>query len=397
MHILIYEALPDINKAKIFSEMANQLQKQGHKVLLLLEESLIYTLNGQLTVKGVINCKHTVATYIASDPNSNYTILPAKKASYKNVTNSTLKTSLDIIETARNSYYPEVLRSFQPDVTFIWNGRADYQANFVALTKRFNLPLLHIEHGWFPQSSTFYVDPLGVNGESELSKASFKPINSKQIATIKQWRKEFSACIARQQERPKHVFIPLQVDTDTNITLSSPFRNMAEFIEYLEEWLPEDYSATFRPHPLAEYAYPLNSKRKNFVFDYDSPIEQLIAESSTVIGINSTVLLQSIAYGKKTLAFGEGVFSSSQCIPVLSLSDNFLSTKKPDESQINDFLHHLVFTKQLLLGDYSRVLESFSYPNKHKKNEAQIAYNRYSRMTVFVRRLIHTIAIKITS
>jgi hypothetical protein len=390
MRILIYEAIPDINRAPLFADMAIKLERQGHEVLLLLEEKLIYTLHNRLTKQGVINCQNTIANYIAY-AQLNYTILPTPTNAYKGITNANLEASLKVISDARSSYYSEVITSFAADATFIWNGNAAYQSDFIHIMRLLDKKIIFIEHGWFPQSETLYIDPMGVNGASLLSQKTPSPLTEDQTQKIEQWREKQSRDSSNTYQRENHIFIPLQVDSDTNISLFSPFDTMREFIIFMENWLPANYSATFRPHPLGNYNYRLESKRDNFRFDSSTAIEKLIAESSETIGINSTVLLQSIAIGKPTSAFGSGVFSNSGCIRILTKADGFEENFQTEEKSINSFLYLLIFQQQIKIGQYANLLKDISETSLQTTGISPIPYNQYSISTVFLRKIFHIV------
>lgn len=392
MRILIYEALPDINKAKMFAEMARQLQKQGHQLLLLLEEQLVYTLDHCLTEQGVISCHHTIAAYVADDPNLPYTLLPVPASTYQNVTEENIADVLATVRTARLVYYHEIFTGFKPDITLIWNGQAEHQQDFLSITSSIYARVYYLEHGWFPQSDTLYLDPLGVNAASLLSKTPTSPLSEEQLIRISQWQKDYLASSPISQPKKNHLFIPLQIDTDTNISLYSPFPSMQLFIRYLENWVPSHYSITIRPHPLANYRYPLESLRADVIFDQTTPIEQLIAESSIVVGINSTVLLQAMAYGKATYAFGEGVFSSSGCIKRLKREDRFPIPEAIDPLVSNQFLYQLIFEKQISIGQYDDLLKDIDH-STHTPKDSSFAYHRYSRAKVLLYKTIHRLAL----
>ncbi|MDI4652857.1 MULTISPECIES: hypothetical protein [Pseudoalteromonas] len=384
MRILIYEPLADMVKAPFFSSLGTQLASEGHDVIIACEQKVIYTLQGRLTEKGVINCTSTICAHIASNKSIRYTcFMPNNKALYKNVSQHTLADKLNTIARYRNSFYSQLLNEFNPDLIYIWNGQAEHQQDFVILAKNLGFKFNYLELGWFPQKNHYYIDPIGVNANSSI--ANLKPYTLKKAEKdkLEQWVAEYTKPYSNIDTKKKQILVPLQVDTDTNITNHSPFSNMREFIEYLELAIPDTYTVIIRPHPLAQYAYSIKSQKPNFFFNTKVELYELIAQSEYIIGINSTVLLEGICFGKKVCALGEGI------IPKRSL-DNFLTKNENDD--LSYLLYNLIFKyqKEIILNFKKKNPVNVSRDIRLKKlNQIKVhIYKNLYKLTNYLRSVL---------
>ncbi len=100
--------------------------------------------------------------------------------------------------------------------------------------------------------------------------------------------KRFSLDINIDQE---YLFVPLQVNTDTQILIHSDFRDMQEFIEYVENIyfsLPQEiqdkFKLVFKIHPMENSIYQYRFDNKSIVSYADT--KALLVHASLVITIN---------------------------------------------------------------------------------------------------------------
>ena len=348
MRILIYEALPDINRAPFIARLAGALQRQGHEVLLALEERLIYTLKGALTEQGVIDCRGVICAFIASNRALRYTVLPTAAHWYSGVTPSNLEAKLKELSSMRAAHFADLFDRFRPDLAMIWNGQAEHQQDFMAwLRAAGGCQTLFLEWGWFPQREFFYWDRDGVNARCSIARRPSPPLDDAQREQIRAWKSAYTEAYRTVVERRKQILVPLQVDTDTNVTLHSPFASMAEFLQHLAAAVRPDYDVIVRPHPMASYPYDIDCGRANFRVDRHSPLYELIAASEYVIGINSTVLLEALAFEKKVFAFGRGIFCGSNAVGRASLDEALPPKRLSDTAEAEALLFELVFRVQI--------------------------------------------------
>ncbi|WP_444939374.1 capsular polysaccharide export protein, LipB/KpsS family [Microbulbifer sp. JMSA002] len=212
----------------------------------------------------------------------------------------------------RKKTYSQILRKNKFDYIYLWNGNFSYQANFIKLAKKLCLNLKYVEVAWFDQNNTYYVDPKGVNANSIIA-GNAHTISENYLTKGQEFCKnykdlKFSGCSISDS----YILVPMQVESDSNIRLYSSYKSMSEFIDDLSTWLPENVEVRVRRHPKS--AMPEFSLPRNFSWSQESNLFEDIAGAKCVVGINSTVLLQSLALGKPVIAMGQGVWGNHHSI-----------------------------------------------------------------------------------
>lgn len=212
-----------------------------------------------------------------------------------------------------------------------------------------------LEVAWLPQSKYIYCDPLGVNGFSSIATSSPPPLTGSQKTDLAKRLAEYRNG-RTLLKKPGTIAVPLQIESDTSIENFSPFSTMQGFVDFLEQWLPAGREITIRPHPLCRNSEKLRTSRPDFHIDIGRPLHDLLAESETVVGINSTVLVEAMAFDCRVLAFGHGIFSGVPgVLTQRSLSFDEAVQRPRDYAP---FLHDLLFNRQIP-ADTLEGLESF--------------------------------------
>ena len=122
----------------------------------------------------------------------------------------------------------------------------------------------------------------------------------------------------------KYIFIPLQVNTDTQVLVHSGYENIQDFISHVEKTFYDEQnnvSLVFKPHPM--------DKGMEYTFDsrsivVDSDTNKLIQGSEFIITINSTVGFEAIQHYKVVIVLGEAFYK----IPKLCVASSIKSFKK---------------------------------------------------------------------
>jgi len=240
------------------------------------------------------------------------------------------------------------------DFIIVWNGSFGFQRDNISIIKsRIGARLLFAECGWFPgapisfSGKTMYLDRKGINAESEIRDFRPGPISEQRTEAL---YKCLQACgpYERSTEKPENfTFVPLQVDSDTNIVSNSRFSNMQEFVHFCEYYI--NGPIVFKKHPRRR-GDELQARRSVIVSDVDTT--SLVRNARQVVGINSTVLLESLAIGKKVAACGVGLFTNHNVV-LECHSDygrlNDIDAFEPPRNAINSFLYELVFHRQIQL------------------------------------------------
>ncbi|WP_444886436.1 capsular polysaccharide export protein, LipB/KpsS family [Microbulbifer sp. JMSA008] len=347
MRVLIYEPMPDIQRADVILAIARKETELGNNILLLVEEEVQLFSRNHINQPHSVNCTNIVKAKIATS-GLNFISLPRSKTLAKQFEANPNKT-LREIKSYRANCFHKVIESYKPEKIIIWNGLPHYQQDFINLARDINpnQKFSFLEAGWFPQSGTYYEDPLGVNAQSSISITKPKTISSEERQNVRQWKVSYREKFGDNDISDNgYLFIPLQLETDTNITKFSPFSTMKNFLEWAESHVAPNIDIIARQHPLDRTPpfnlLPPNSRIK---LDNETPLHQLISKSSCVLGINSTVLLESLIYDKPVYAVGDGVFSGANAIIKTEL-DKTILTHHTFSIEGQEELLHLLLQKQ---------------------------------------------------
>ncbi|MCO1333548.1 hypothetical protein MO867_04260 [Microbulbifer sp. OS29] len=323
MRILIYEPMPDIRRADVILAIARKESELGNSILLLVEEEVQLLSRNHINHPHSVNCTNIIKAKIATS-GFNFAAIPRNKTLEKKFIENPRET-LKHIKHYRTAYFKRALESYKPEKIIIWNGLPHYQQNFIDLARNMNpnQKFSFLEAGWFPQAGTYYEDPLGVNAQSEISFTKPRDISLEERQNVIQWKLSYREKYKSNDISDNgYVFIPLQLETDTNITKFSPFPTMNDFLKWVEPRVDPNINIIARQHPLDRRSLhnflPRNSRVK---LDNETPLHQLISKSNCILGINSTVLLETLIYEKPVYAVGDGVFSGSDAIIKLGLEE----------------------------------------------------------------------------
>ncbi|WP_413691535.1 hypothetical protein [Psychromonas sp. KJ10-2] len=158
----------------------------------------------------------------------------------------------------------------------------------------------------------------------------------------------------------QYIFIPLQVNTDTQVLVHSEYQDIQSFITHIEKNFyaeSSNVSLVFKPHPM--------DKGKKYVFDprsivVDCETSQLIKGSQFIITINSTVGFEAIQHYKTVIVLGEAFYK----IPRLCIASTFQSFREDLSRCLN---HKAIINTQLV--------DKFVF---YLKNEYQVNGNLFN-------------------
>ncbi|WP_320168292.1 polysialyltransferase family glycosyltransferase [Mangrovibacterium marinum] len=238
------------------------------------------------------------------------------------------------------------------DRVLIWNGENNAETD---VCKQLNIPCFFFENGYFP--NTLQTNLNGVNchaNYAQMSLGSFMrykfptaqlPNIPMQIKSIKQStlyrylfrimdpsfsymainiiKSNYRRAKAERkfkQAQPdkldidaigKFIFFPLQVNSDTQIILNSPYASMYEVLELiLPKLLKTGYKIIIKEHPFetepVDYSKFIDNKKTFLLKKF--PIEQLIDKAEFTINVNSSVGLQVIARNGTIFTLGNCLY-----------------------------------------------------------------------------------------
>jgi capsular polysaccharide export protein len=133
----------------------------------------------------------------------------------------------------------------------------------------------------------------------------------------------------------RYIFVPLQVNTDTQILIHSDFKDMQEFITKVENdfySIDSDIGLVFKIHPMEKGIVEYKFDSRSIIVDSDT--NELVKNSECVVTINSTVGFEAIREYKKVLVLGEAFFKIDG-IAICSSKDSF---KGDIQNVLNDLI-----------------------------------------------------------
>jgi len=158
---------------------------------------------------------------------------------------------------------------------------------------------------------------------------------------------------------PHYFFVPLQVNTDTQVLVHSDFVDMQGFIDCVEtayQQLPleiqQQYCLVFKIHPMEQGIHHYHFNKKSLINQSDS--QQLIAHARLVITVNSTVGFEALLQHKPVLVLGDAFYkiqgitvSSTQANLVNAILTTINEDTAIDVKLIDQFIAYLKYEYQI--------------------------------------------------
>ena len=251
----------------------------------------------------------------------------------------------------RYACYSAVFRKKDIKTLVVWNGLKYNQLIMRLAAKPHNTSVLFMENGLIPGMTT--IDPQGVNFSNSAPRDINHYLNLGSNPT------HFSS--GTEQTSSKYIFVPFQVNTDSQIVRYSPWiKDMYELFETVKEAarsLPEEYKVLFRLHPMCPEQYgdliAQIPQYKNISFDNETAISELIQNASAICTINSTVGIEGLLSGKNVIVLGEafykidGLTYSAENIDELTALFEGVNSLSINNKAISGFKKYLVSSYQV--------------------------------------------------
>lgn len=209
-----------------------------------------------------------------------------------------------------------MLDDLAPQAVFAWNGHTGVWANALRTYKTAHgLAGGFMERG--PAAGLLFVDPRGVNGHSSLAPGGRRAKPGDPEARFhdipKGLRPPELTRRPPEGERAKTIFVPLQVQDDSNILLHSPrilrMRDLAGFAIRLRERLGKEWRVVLRPHPEETPGARLNLPQDpRVVVDDETPLDHFLDRAAICLTVNSNVGLLASLRGALVICLGEGTY-----------------------------------------------------------------------------------------
>lgn len=201
------------------------------------------------------------------------------------------------LESVRYEYFKKLFSALGVDTVAVWNGQKPPYEAVVYAAKSLGLKIWYFENGALPGTTT--LDSSGVNACSSISR---DPDHYPAMEA-----RESFPCGA--SKRPYTVFVPLQVESDTQLVVHSDWiKSNAELLAVVGRALadaPCEVRVVVRQHPLARTRAP---SVDGVVFDSDTPLRVQLGQADLVVTINSTVGLEAVQLGCSVVVLGDALY-----------------------------------------------------------------------------------------
>jgi len=239
----------------------------------------------------------------------------------------------------------------------IWNGGKFRQLIALEVAKSKKIKVYYFENGLLPNTIVF--DEKGINYYNSVprdKKFFQKYISDGVLPTtlvprVGKNRKIFKG--DKELLPVKYIFIPFQVDYDTQIISQSHWiKNMRMFFDIIESIAANSiYHFIIKEHPSSGVKYDDLHKRvkniPNISFRNTYSTQELIENSLAVVTINSTVGIESLLFYKKVIVLGdafykiEGITYGVNNEKELNFLLSTIETLDLDKTIIDNFLKYL--------------------------------------------------------
>lgn len=217
--------------------------------------------------------------------------------------NKTSSVDVTILEKNDSSF----INSKSPDLAITWNGNSNGDMEFINIVGRDKM--IFSELGYFGHyNKTCYFDRCGTNTRhSIIGRNISEDYLSKENDNLIHYLQNIYA-------KPKlindpYIFIPLQDETDTQITQFSPFTTMDEFLHHVFDIFRFDNrKILYKLHPMVPSIITLRHPK---VIAVTEDVHHYIPYADIVFGLNSTVMVESLLYHGNIVTYGAGVASRS--------------------------------------------------------------------------------------
>lgn len=247
------------------------------------------------------------------------------------------------------------------DWALIWNGAS--QTDLTQTLEAGGCRPVYVELGVLPQRDNYIFDFAGANQRSDLAtETQFEqadPILFEKLAGM--YCSHLPATpppppLVGKLKGRRVVFLPLQVEMDSNIVLHSPYKFMTDFVRAAVRAFPDSWIVA-RPHPLQQNV-AIEVQAENLIVSNEGGLGYWLSASDVICGINSTVLIEALMFLKPVVAVGAGLGSGKKvyCLEgEHALLTEIDTIRAPNISAIQNFVVELIMRRQLALRNLSSI------------------------------------------
>lgn len=191
------------------------------------------------------------------------------------------------------------------DMVIIWNSLEPCTYWIKDICIQLNKKYLFLEYGFIPQKGNYHLDSEGIIKQSSLNR-SLDWLTNEMANESEEYIAEFLDQKKWRDRGSEYILCPLQLPWDCSIYLCSKYKTMDEFIKDVINLYPEE-KIIVTPHPMLRKNDVLKNTEvlSKVTLDIKNCTMHMAQKAKAVVGINSTVLYESLALGKKTIALGD--------------------------------------------------------------------------------------------
>lgn len=205
---------------------------------------------------------------------------------------------------------------FSCEKLIVFNGSAkETLAQTRYLKSFFEYKMFFMERGWLPQKHNIYIDVMGCGGRSYLSSMDLKICDGLNDISDKIIQEYIDGGYLEKEpgrfynDEP-YILIPLQLEHDSSIIYDShTFKMMKQIVHFVKSRNPGGFKIVARMHPL--YNIPENERVPGVHYENEIKSLELARKAAMVIGINSTLLIESMLFDVPVFMYGHGVLDAS--------------------------------------------------------------------------------------
>lgn len=194
----------------------------------------------------------------------------------------------------------DIILNENADIGITWGGHQEADKQFSVLLPK----VIYGELGYFNHYQTCIFDRSGTNAESSilLEHISDDKIEAN-IIVVNKLRENL---IKPRLIKSPYIFVPLQLESDNQITKWSVFSTMTELLNHLIKLNIKNKQILYKVHPYSKVNLNITNKNLKQV---RGDIHSFIPYADLVAGINSTSIVETLLYHGNILTFGSGLMS----------------------------------------------------------------------------------------
>jgi len=224
------------------------------------------------------------------------------------------------------------------DLLALWNGRKSTYGQLAASARRFGLPVLCVEHGFFDRRAHVQIDHEGIlhwaSWRRELRNPASKE-GAERLARV--WPKP----IEPFRKRDGTILVIGQLRGDSQLA-ESEITVPADLERLVARSLPEGVGAVFRPHPKAR-----RQRSNHLPLSKAATLEEAVRDARFAVMVNSNSGNECLALGCPVLCFGPALYAQASVAHGTTIKTfrkdlaAMLAGWHPDDAAVRNYLHWL--------------------------------------------------------